>query len=362
MIGILRTGTERGASTVDVSCIRLQGSGSFLLFTPRTRWKPTERSSASPDVALKRNAGSQVTTAGPIYSSPMSLAYFAAFATALCYGISAVLEDRAAKLTPVTGKSGKRAAFRATVSTGYMVGMALSVVAWAFSLIALHRLPLFAVQAIAGSSIGVVVLITWAVTGRRPSRREVILLCVLAVALTALAASAATSDPKPVSWVFKVFIWVGVIGVACAAVGATKVPGARGSALLGGVSGLSDGGMALCARALHHHNFVDLVTDPLAIALIPFTIIGIVAFAASLQRGAVAIALACQQAALTVVPSIIGLLVLGDRARHGFAVVTYAGFVVTVSAVVALTIDTSGIHPPLVAPGALPPSPLNEVS
>lgn len=301
-------------------------------------------------------------TLNATYSSPVSLAYFAAFATAVCYGISAVLEDRAAKLTPVTGKSGKRAAFRATVSIGYLVGMALSVVAWAFSLIALHRLPLFVVQAIAGSSIGVVVLITWAATHRKPSRRDVILLCVLAVALVALAASAAPSDPKPVSWVFKLFIWLGVIGVACAAVAATRVSGARGSALLGGVSGLSDGGMALCARALHHDTVIGLVTDPLAIALIPFTLIGIVAFAASLQRGAVSVALACQQAALTVIPSIIGLLVLGDKARHGFAVVTYAGFGITVFVVLALTFDTAATIPLLVAPGALPPTPLNEPS
>ncbi|MEY2553089.1 MAG: hypothetical protein QOC57_949, partial [Ilumatobacteraceae bacterium] len=258
-------------------------------------------------------------------------------------------------------KSGKRAAFRATLSVGYMVGMALSVVAWVFSLIALHRLPLFAVQAIASSSIGVVVLITWGITGRKPSTREAVLLCVLAVALVALAAFAAPSEPKPVSWVFKFVIWVGVVAVVCAAVGATRVPGPRGSALLGAVSGLSDGGMALCARALHHHTLRALVLDPLALALIPFTVIGIVAFAASLQRGAVSVALACQQAVITVVPSVIGLLVLGDKARHGFAGLTYAGFALTVGVVLALTFVTGATTTPLVGPGALPPTPIDMV-
>jgi hypothetical protein len=154
--------------------------------------------------------------------------------------------------------------------------------------------------------------------------------------------------------VFKLAIWIGVLAVACAAIGATRIPGARGSALLGAVSGLSDGGMALCARALHHHTLVGLVTDPLALALIPFTIIGIVAFAASLQRGAVAVALACQQGVITVVPSVIGLIVLGDKARHGFALATYVGFAVTVVIVLALTFVTSAETLPLVAPGALP--------
>jgi hypothetical protein len=100
----------------------------------------------------------------------------------------------------------------------------------------------------------------------------------------------------------------------------------------------------------------------LAIALIPFTVIGIVTFAASLQRGAVAVALACQQAVVTVVPSVIGLLVLGDKARAGLGLVTYAGFGATVFVVVALTFATSAAIPPLVAPGALPPLPLNEIS
>jgi hypothetical protein len=120
--------------------------------------------------------------------------------------------------------------------------------------------------------------------------------------------------------------------------------------------------MALCARALHPQSFVGLLTDPLALALVPFTVIGIVSFAASLQRGAVAVALACQQGVVAVVPSVIGLLVLGDTARHGFAVLTYAGFGVNVFVVLALTFATSATIPPLVAPGALPPRPLEELS
>lgn len=281
----------------------------------------------------------------------MSLAYFAAFATALCYGISAVVEDREAKRTPATAQSGTRAAVRVTVSARYMAGMALSVVAWAFSLIALHRLPLFAVQAIATGSIGFVVLITWGLSRHKPSRREGFLLCVLAVALISLAAFASPTEPKPVSWMFKLFIWVGVLAVGCATIGAMRVSGARGSALLGALSGLSDGGMALCARALRDDTLRGLVTDPLALALIPFAIIGVVAFAASLQRGAVSVAMACQQAVITVVPSLIGLLVLGDKARHGFGILTYAGFGVTVCVVLALTFATSEAITPLVAPG-----------
>lgn len=40
----------------------------------------------------------------------------------------------------------------------------------------------------------------------------------------------------------------------------------------------------------------------------------------------------------TVVPSALGLLVLGDSARDGFAPVTVIGFAITVGAVLGLTV------------------------
>lgn len=75
----------------------------------------------------------------------MIVAYVAAFATAFFYGVSAVIEDGAAKQVPISGTSGKRAALRVAGSPVYVFGMALSVVAWASSVVALHTLPLFAV-------------------------------------------------------------------------------------------------------------------------------------------------------------------------------------------------------------------------
>jgi len=273
----------------------------------------------------------------------MIFAYVAAFATAIFYGVSAVIEDSAAKRIPISGASGKRAAIRAAGSRFYILGMALSVVAWAASLVALHTLPLFAVQSIAASSIGVVVLITWARTGHAPSRREGVLLILMGIGLVALAVSAANTHAPRTGSLFRILIWVGVVGVAWAAVRASRVVGNRGSALLGAVSGLSDSGLALCARAihLHRHHHLRLFIDPLVLALIPFAVIGIVAFAGSLQRGSASIALACQQAVLTVVPSGIGLVVLGDRARRGFTPITIAGFVVSVVAILALTLSSA---------------------
>jgi hypothetical protein len=268
----------------------------------------------------------------------MWFAYLAAFASAIFYGISAVVEGRSARATPIDGRSGKRAAVRATLRPLYLAGMALSVLAWVSSLVALRRLPLFAVQSIAAGSIGVVVLLAWVHTGHKPSRRVGSLLAVLAFGLVLLAVSAAPSGPADVSWVFRALLWLGVILVAVGAVLATRLQGPRGSTVLGVTSGLADAGMALAARTIHVGSLAALLREPIALAFVPCAVIGVVAFAAALQRGSASIALACQQATLTVVPSIIGLVVLGDRPRPGFLPETIAGLAITVGAVVALTL------------------------
>jgi len=59
-------------------------------------------------------------------------------------------------------------------------------------------------------------------------------------------------------------------------------------------------------------------------------------YAAALQRGRVTMVAAITFGVETVVPALIGLALLGDRARPGFAPVAAAGFVVTVAAALAL--------------------------
>lgn len=290
-----------------------------------------------------------------IQSTPVALAYIAAFATALGYGYGAVLQDRAAKQIPVTSPDQGATVLKVAMSRSYVAGMALGVVGWLCSLQALRSLPLFAVQAITASSIGVIVLITWATTHHRPSHAQGWLLSLLALGLVGLAFSAAPGDTQRVSRTFVVLVWISVVAVGILAVWASRRHGPRSSAILGAVSGLADGGMALCVRAVHNrqHTFIHLITRPLVIAIAPFAIIGIAAFAAALQRGSASVALACQQAVATLAPSLIGLAVLGDRSRHGFAVLTYTCFAITVVTAIALTL----VHPAIVEATELSPLP-----
>ena len=286
----------------------------------------------------------------------MTLAWIAAFATALCFGVSAILEDRAAKQTPTEDLSTTKSGLAVTTRLPYLLGMGLSLFGWMLSLLALQRLPLFAVQAVGASSIGVVVVLHWALTREPVPRRQAILLITLGAGLIALAASAKPGGPKPVSGWFDVAIWIGIVCIGLIGALAMRTQGDRGAAVLGAISGLAYGGTALCARALEtDHTLTAVLFDPLTIALLPLAGLGIALFASALQRGLVSVATACQHAAMTIVPAAVGLAFLGDEARAGLEWLAFAGFVLTLASVLGLTLIRSRPAPMRLAPpGANP--------
>ncbi len=288
----------------------------------------------------------------------MALAYLAAFGCALCYGVGSILQDIAAKRVAPDTRLDARLLVRVTTQLPYVGGLGLDLAGFVLSLLALLRLPLFAVQAIAASSIGVVAVLSSIRTRTRPSHRQLVVLVVLGVGLVALAATASPDRPTAAPTGFALAMWIGVVLVAgCGALVARTVTGDRAGAVLGGLSGLAFGGAALCARAVEAHGQLsEVVRDPSSWALLVFGALGIALYAAALQRGSVTIATACQYALETLVPAVIGLVVLGDRARPGWAGVAVVGFMLTLGAAIALTFDSSvtpGAHP-TAAPDGLP--------
>jgi drug/metabolite transporter (DMT)-like permease len=79
-----------------------------------------------------------------------------------------------------------------------------------------------------------------------------------------------------------------------------------------------------------------LVIDPVALALAAYGLLGVFLFAAALQRRAVTAVSAVVFTVETVVPSLVGLLFLGDRTRPHLAAVAAVGITVTVAAAIAL--------------------------
>jgi hypothetical protein len=71
-------------------------------------------------------------------------------------------------------------------------------------------------------------------------------------------------------------------------------------------------------------------------AIVVDGVLGTVLFALALERGRVTVVAAVTFTTNTVLPSMIGIFLLGDHVRSGYAAVATAGFLISVSGAIAL--------------------------
>lgn len=266
--------------------------------------------------------------------SVLSLA--GAFVAALCYGAATVVQAigvrRVAASTATTWWG------KARDGRLYAVGLALDAAGFLASAAALHDLPLFLVEAAVASSVGVTALLAVIVLHDRLSRREVVVLCVLGAGLVLLALGARSGPagrvPDHLGWWL---LGAAALPVACLVAGLAARRRTRSAVLLAVASGLGFGGVGVAARVLvvadpWWHSAADVVVW----ALLVHGVLAMAAFAVALDRGAVTTVAAVTFVVETVVPAGVGLAVLGDGVRSGWAVPTVVGFVATVAGSVLL--------------------------
>ncbi|MEI8082901.1 MAG: hypothetical protein WCI74_13775, partial [Actinomycetes bacterium] len=85
----------------------------------------------------------------------MVIGLITAFTTAICYGVASVLQALAARRTEVGGAVDPRVLVRMVKQWPYLLGLGLDGVGFLVSLVALGMLPLFLVEAVIASSIGI---------------------------------------------------------------------------------------------------------------------------------------------------------------------------------------------------------------
>jgi drug/metabolite transporter (DMT)-like permease len=271
------------------------------------------------------------------------VAVVAALAAAFCYGVGSVAQAVATRRSEASTGLDPRLLFRLLHQWLYVCGLSLDILGFLASVVALHRLPLFFVQAAVTSSVGVTVLVGMKVLGLSVGRREVIALATLGVGLLLLALSA---RPETASTLSRAGQWAMLSGTAVVAVVGVVAGRARGTA---GVTGLAMGaglgftGVGVAARALviPHHLF-HLVAEPLAWSIAGYGVLATLLFATALQRGALTAVVAITFAVETVAPAMVGLVFLGDRARPGLVPAAAVGFAFALAGTIALSGHAAG--------------------
>lgn len=275
----------------------------------------------------------------------MTYALLAALGCAVAFGLATVLESiGVGRIGSVPDTVDAKSLARVATQVPYLAGLGVDLLGWLLSLIALAQLPVFVVESMIASAIGFTVLFAAVLQRVRPTVRQLLFIGAIAVGLVGLAASGAAEEAHRTT---ATYTWAMVLSLLALAIAgwivARTIRGEVSASVLGALAGLSFGGTALCGRAILGEVGIGDLRDPILYALALYGVLGMVLLTLALQRGSVTVTTAWVFVAQTVVPSAVGLAVLGDSARAGFAGVAAASFVITVVAAVGLTL----VSPPM---------------
>lgn len=232
----------------------------------------------------------------------------------------------------------------------YVGGVCIDILSFVAGAAALHRLPLFLVQSVLAFSVGVTAAIS-ALLGTRLGRLGWTSLGVAAAGLVALGLSAEPGTahllPHGLRWVI-VAVVVPVAGIGYYG---SRSESRWAAPLLAFGAGLGFTAVAISARTLHlDSNVLRWLAEPSVWAIVCNGVAATVVFALALQKGTATTMSAVMFSTNTVLPSVIGLTLLGDGIRPGWAAPAALGFLLAVSGAVALahfsSVPAIAIRPP----------------
>jgi drug/metabolite transporter (DMT)-like permease len=217
----------------------------------------------------------------------------------------------------------------------FVAGVGLDLVGAFAQLLALRVLPLFVVQAALAASLAVTAILV-RLLGTVLGRREWAAIGAVCVGLALVATSAKAEGAAAVGIGFRVGLVIAVALVAGLGAAVARLPAGRRAPVLGLIAGLGFGLTAVAGRVITGFAPRDLLTDPACYTAAGAGVLGMLFFTSALQQGRVTTATAMMVTGETVMPALVGVLLLGDQTRPGFSAVAVTGFVVAVLAALIL--------------------------
>ncbi|MBD0863010.1 DMT family transporter [Gordonia sp. zg691] len=276
----------------------------------------------------------------------MVIGILAAVFAALAYGTASVLQARGAQSVEDTGGGpGEAPSLRSTITAmltvAFIAGMALDGIGFLGNMVAARMIPLFLAQPIVSANLVVTVVLATIVLKARLSRRDWTAIGVVVVALVLLGFAAGDEGREHEWWLHWAVL---VAAVVILGLGAAILPRMQSRvAVLAGLSGgVLFGVLAVAVRildGLDPFDLGELFTDPALYAIILAGPGGFYMFTVALQKGAVSAASASLVVGETVVPGVIGIVVLGDTVRAGWGPVAVIAFIAAVIGAVVVAMS-----------------------
>lgn len=268
----------------------------------------------------------------------------AAVIAALCYGVASVMQAVAVRAASTRSPAAAGAAGldpglvpRMLGQWRFVISVLIDLAGFLAQLVALRRLPLFAVQAMVAANLAVIAVLATATIGATLSMREwlAVIGVVAGVGLLGSSAGAEGATHPGVTFKIAVIVVTGVLGL-CGVVAARLLRDPARTLVLGTIAGFGFGAVGIAARVLTGFAPLTLLRDPAAYAVVAAGIVSFVFYAAALEGGSVTVATSAVVLAETLPPAVVGVLFLGDTTRNGLTPVAAVGFALAVVSAVML--------------------------
>ena len=275
----------------------------------------------------------------------MLVSLVAALTAALCYGVASVMQaiavraasHRSAEAVSKGGEGVDPGLLVRMLHQGlFLASMAIDLTGFIAQLVALRRLPIFAVQAIIAANLAVTAVFAAWLMHMRLKLREWLAVAGVIVGVALLELSAGAQGAARVGSEFELGLILAIAAVGLSGFAVARLSDPVRTPALGAIAGLGFAVLAVAARILPGFGPLQLIKSPAAYTLAAAGIVSFLLYATALEGGSVTTATAALVLTETVPPAVVGVMFLGDTTRHGLTAVAALGFVLAVLCALAL--------------------------
>lgn len=266
----------------------------------------------------------------------MLLSLAAALGAAIAFGVAAVLQAIGTSRASAPTGADPRLLLLLLRQPMFLGALALDGGGFALHVLALRSLPLFLVQSVVASSVAVTALVAARVFRAALTPAQWGAIAGVCAGLAVLGTSAESLTGTATGTPLRLGLLAGVLATAVAGPAATRLPGRAGAVVLGLVGGVDFGIVAVCARVLPG-TVGALLTDLASYVLLLAGLLAFLLYSLAMQRGSVTTTTAALVITQTGIPAVLGVALLGDRVRPGWAVPAVLGFVVALAGTALLS-------------------------